>query len=460
MSLTLENKTLLTLFWLVLLNPCVSCLYAQSKDSLNLPTLGQTITSLDGRPSQILNNESPNAIVVGLPTAKSLNNGRLNVEPYAAIMPTETHLRRGADGSTRRDTLFNSGSQQMRLFSPIEYSIQNQPVTNQPLPSPLGSTGSSHETGLEPSIAHEPLLGKIISRRVRENRPIRSIIQKVLGCDSGPGGIGRERIGNAMFRIDSATPQNMKGLQIGLDYGREFVDRAGIYWRPASGGGPSLVEQSVRAQEARLMLENGSEKFSLTTIVPFRAVDPVINDNHAGLSDMSVTTKVVLLDGAKLQLTQMFRSFFNTGAASSGLGTGHISFEPGLLARYKFRPQTEIHYSLTYLFPVGSDPIASGQALRWGIGGVHTTMDTDNFAWLSTIELTGWNVLNGTETLPTGSVISSDGVDIVNLTTGSRWVFDNGGDLGLFEFGYSSSLPISSDQWYDASFMLDFRWIQ
>lgn len=414
-----------------------------------------TITANEGRPTQILNNEAPQAIVIGLPTAQSMNNGRLLIQPNAALLSGETRLGLGAEGSTRRETIFNSGGEQIQLFSPLEYSSQAETLESGILEPILESES------LPPVVSHEPILGKIINKGIHTNGPLRSILHKVFGCDAGPGAIGRERIGNAMFSIDSATPQNMKGIQFGLDYGRRYVDRAEIYWRRIGGGGPPAAEESAKAQEARIMLENGGEKFSVTTIVPFRAIDPVVNPNHAGLSDMSVTTKTVLLDGSKLQLTQIFRSIFNTGAASSGLGSGHISFEPGMLARYKLRPQTELHYSLTYLFPVGSDPIASGQALKWGIGGVHTTIDTDNLALLSTLELTGWNILNGTETPPWSLVpLSSDGVDIINLTTGSRWVYDNGSDLGLFEFGIATTLPLTSDQWYDASLMFDFRWSQ
>lgn len=411
----------------------------------------RTVLAAEGRPLEILNNEPPQAIVIGLPTAESLENGRLRVYPNAGLIPGESRLRMDVTGGTRRETLFDGQTDQFPLLSPQEYSTQSETV----IPPDL----DPGEPILEG--AHEPVLGRIFQRRVQRRQPVRALFQKVFGCSSAPGGIGRERLPFAMFQIDSAQPQSAKGLQFGLDYGREFVDRAGIYWRRIGGGGPMLPEDSVNAQEARIMLEVGSEKFSTTTIIPFRAVDPEINPNHAGLSDMSVTTKTVLLDGSQLQMTQIFRSFFNTGASSSGLGTGNISFEPGMLMRYKFRPQTEFHGSLTYLFPVGADPIASGQAIRWGIGGAHTTIDTDSFALLSTLELTGWNVLNGTETLPNSlTTVSSDGVEIVNLTTGMRWVIDNGSDLGLFEAGWATTLPLTGDRWYEASLMFDLRWSQ
>lgn len=419
----------------------------------------QIVFGSESRPNQILNGESPAAIVVGLPSAEDSGNGRLNVFPNTSTSLGSTTITRNGSGVTRRETIFSESGMRPQIFSPLEYenqqgTVMRESVLSTPITSPIEpmAVGISQET-------HAPLFSRVFSNRVRPSGRLRSIFDRIFGCKFGPGGIGRERLPYAMYSMDSAQPSSNTRIRFGFDYGRRFVDRAGIYWGKIGGPGPPVAERSIDAQEFRIAFETGGEKFSTTTEIPFRAVNPDNNANHAGLGDMTLTTKTVLNDGTQWQLTQTFRSYFNTGAASSGLGTGHISFEPGLVARYKYRPQTEFHGMINYFFPVGSDPIASGQAIHWGLGGVHTTFDTDERALIQTIELTGWNVLNGTETVPNSlEVISSDGIEIVNLTHGFRWVFGDTGDLGTVEAGFATVFPILGDRWSNATLLFEFRW--
>lgn len=419
----------------------------------------RSIYASESRPSQILNNESPAAIIVGLPSADHAGGGRLNVFPNASTSLGNTSITQEGSGVTRRETIFGESGLRPQIFSPLEYENQQGTVTRESvLSTPITSPIESVSAGI-PQETHAPLFSRVFSNRVRPNGRLRSIFDRVFGCNFGPGGIGRDRLPYAMYSIDSVQPSSNTRIRFGFDYGRQFVDRAGIYWGKIGGPGPAVAERSVDAQEFRIAFETGGEKFSVTTEVPFRAVNPENNRNHAGIGDLTLTTKTVLNDGTDWQLTQTFRSYFNTGAASSGLGTGHISFEPGLVARYKFRPQTEFHGMINYFFPVGADPIASGQAIHWGIGGAHTTFDSDDRALIQTIELTGWNVLNGTETVPNSlNVISSDGIEILNLTHGFRWVFDDSGDLGTVEAGFATVLPITTDRWSNATFLLELRW--
>lgn len=433
---------------------------ADSSESISPRTRSLPIVlASESRPNQILNGESPAAIVVGLPSAENAGNGRLNVFPNTSTSLGSTTITRSGNGVTRRETIFSESGLRPQIFSPLEYENQQGTVTRESvLSTPITPPVDSISAGI-PQETHAPLFSRVFSNRVRSSGRLRSMFDRIFGCNFGPGGIGRERLPYAMYSIDSVQPSSNTRIRFGFDYGRRFVDRAGIYWGKIGGPGPPVAERSVDAQEFRIAFETGGGKFSVTTEVPFRAVNPDNNANHAGLGDLTLTTKTVLNDGAQWQLTQTFRSYFNTGAASSGLGTGHISFEPGLVARYKYRPQTEFHGMINYFFPVGSDPIASGQAIHWGLGGAHTTFDSDDRALIQTIELTGWNVLNGTETVPNSlNVISSDGIEILNLTHGFRWVFDNSSDLGTVEAGFATVFPLLSDRWSNATLLFEFRW--
>ena len=105
-------------------------------------------------------------------------------------------------------------------------------------------------------------------------------------------------------------------------------------------------------QDFRFRFETGGPKFSTTTEIPIRVLDPVTNANTAGLGDMTVTTRAVLLDGEDWQITQVFNSYFNTGSKTHGTGTGHVSLEPGMLVRWEYSDFTHLHGEIKYLFPL------------------------------------------------------------------------------------------------------------
>ena len=145
------------------------------------------------------------------------------------------------------------------------------------------------------------------------------------------------------------------------------------------------------SQELRLQLEIGGPKFSATTELPWVGYG---SGNASGFGDMTMTTKTVLKDGNRVQLTQIFRTYFATGNAGSELGRGNVSFDTGVLIRTKLRPQTEIQGELLFSWPVGAAPqveVGPFQMLKWGSGIVHTWYDSDRIAVLRSLELTGWN---------------------------------------------------------------------
>jgi hypothetical protein len=210
------------------------------------------------------------------------------------------------------------------------------------------------------------------------------------------------------------------------------------------------------------LIERGTPKFSVATELPLRIVDPELRQNTAGLGDMSVATKAVLLDGRKWQLSQLFRTYFPTGSSKRGTGNGHFSFEPGVAYRYKYSDITYFHGDLKYWFPVGADPLYGGQFLNYGIGVSHVAVDRDSFAVIPTLELVAWTVLDGQQT-PPGTITEPQGeevdnMSIVNLAPGVRFVWENGNDCGTRELGISAGVAVSENQWYDSILRVDLRW--
>ena len=280
-------------------------------------------------------------------------------------------------------------------------------------------------------------------------------------------GIGTEYVAIAPLEIEITQPLNC--LRVRIDSVQNFSppDRAEYLWaRPKSDGGrgpdlPLTSVESVDYQDLRFQLEVGGEKFSLGTEIPIRIVDPVTNANTAGMGDMSLTTKTVLCDGVRWQISQLFRTYFNTGAPSKGLGNGHISLEPGMLARFKINDRTYVHSEIEYWFPIAGHPEHSGQVLRWGVGVSRVWRDSDSLALIPTFEILGLSALDGMQSglSRAGGRSLSDIDSRLGLWAipGLRTVIDTGGDLGVIEFGLAGGIDMGSSGWHEGMLRFEIR---
>jgi hypothetical protein len=273
-------------------------------------------------------------------------------------------------------------------------------------------------------------------------------------------GIGHERVMHAPFMIDTTQPQNRYALQFFNGYGWHFPDRSEYLWaKTVAGRGPRLAESTVDLQEIRALIEIGGPNFSTTTMIPIRMTNPAVNPNHAGLGDMTVTTKLRMFNGSRWQVTQIFRTFIPTASPSMGLGTGHVALEPGLLFRYAWSNRTYVHSDLKYWFAIGGDPLYSGQVFRWSLGFSHLWWESDEKAIIPTLEFVQWTALNGLMTSPFNQQLGVDGDGMLNIHPGLRFIHDTGGDWGLFEYGIVGGFSVSTDHWYDSMIRFDARWV-
>ena len=51
-----------------------------------------------------------------------------------------------------------------------------------------------------------------------------------------------------------------------------------------------------------------------------------------------------------------------------------------------------------------------------------------------------------------------DGVNVVSVFPGIHWVVDNGGDLGLFDFGIGAGLSATPDHWFETMLRIEVQW--
>ena len=272
------------------------------------------------------------------------------------------------------------------------------------------------------------------------------------------GGIGEERVMFAPFLIETPVPQNYTGFRFDFASGLETPDRSELFWAK-KGIGPPLNENNVNYQDVTLALASGGKYFSTTTKVPIRFINPDINDSTVGLGDLSIATRLLIIDGDHWKLTQYFNTILPTGSKARGLGTGHTSLEPGFLAQLKWTDKTYFFGDLRYQFPIGGDTIHSGQRLMYGLGMSTVQYQTDIFAVIPTFELIGWSALDGAKTLPNGLVVDVDSETAAVLSTGIRFVLGPAGDLGLFEAGINSAVSLNDRALYQTLTTIDFRFV-
>ena len=311
--------------------------------------------------------------------------------------------------------------------------------------------------------------------------PIGRAWNGIVDCLQGPPccneGLGAERVMFAPFFIDTTQP--LQNCRVRFDFAQDekFPDRLEYFWARTPGGfgpppptSPSNAgpqSESVNYQDIRFYLERGTPKFSVATEIPIRMIDPELRDDTAGLGDMNLTTKTVILDGRQWQLAQIFRTYLPTGSPRLGTGDGHVSLEPGVAWRYKFSDVTYFHGDLKYWFPLGGNPDYAGQFLNYGFGISHVAYDGDRFAVIPTFEVIMWSLFDGQQTPPVDfsqpipplpTPMNVDNMTIVNLAPGVRFACENGNDCGTREIGISSGFAVSGNQWYSELLRVELRW--
>lgn len=267
-------------------------------------------------------------------------------------------------------------------------------------------------------------------------------------------GLGHERLAFALSEIASSQPFNNIRLRSDFQYGWHFPNRAEYLWAGPSKG-PKIPETLLDLQEYSVLMEAGNETLSVGTELPLIMLNPSLNPNTSGFGDMSVTTKLVLLNGRSIQLTQLTKIHMPTGQPSSGRGNGHVSMEPGLIARHTWDDRTMFHGMVTLLFPIGGDPNFSGEVLNYSFGFARVWYDSDQFAIIPTLESVNWAVLSGAKGIEQNKI---SGDYISNLHPGIRFVFDRGGDLGLFEAGLGTGFSLTNNHFYESLIRFDLRW--
>jgi hypothetical protein len=194
-----------------------------------------------------------------------------------------------------------------------------------------------------------------------------------------------------------------------------------------------------------------------------------LNNSPNGFSDIQVGFKAALLAATDFHqyLTFQFRTYIPTGDSRQGLGTGHVSLEPGLLAYDQPTERLVFQGQLRDWIPIHGGP-GDGNVLIYGVGASYDVYQRGNLRVVPVAEFVGWTVLSGFESIfgkvvatsvPPGTVLplnhgvaSAAGNTIVNAKLGVRTYFRRDQDIYI---GYGQAL--TGDRWYKEIVRLEYR---
>ncbi len=274
-------------------------------------------------------------------------------------------------------------------------------------------------------------------------------------------------IADAAFFTESARPQTQQS--IGWDAGRNLTnpDRAEYFWaradgkgagpNPANHGNPNglLGESSVNYNDLWLYTEAALGNIGTFVYMPYRSLDGELVGHAAGFSDMQVGTKTLLFDCELLQIAFEFRTFIPIGDAAKGLGTGHVSLEPGLIVGLKLGPETYFQGQVEEWIPIGGDPDYEGALLEYhmSVNQVLCRILPD-VPLVGTAELSGWSFQHGLYTDPVlGPGQRASGGTYIAIGPGLRlFICDK------IDFGIGTSFAVTDRHFADQLFRTEFRW--
>jgi len=257
--------------------------------------------------------------------------------------------------------------------------------------------------------------------------------------------------------VDTAVISNQLRFRFDAVYEADQVNRAEFLWawRPITGPGPPLDESSTDYQRMSAYLEYALHS-NLSVFVDAGAMfsNPDVNDNSGGLGDIETGFKLSLYEDCDTLVTFQMKVYVPSGDAGRALGTGHVSLEPGVLFLQKFGRFT-LEGELRDWIPIGGTPGRQGNIIRYGLG-TSTDLGCIGLGCVRpVVEFAGWTVLDGQTRFlgPSGLVVEdADGVTIVNVKVGSRFILDEDRDIYI---GYGRSL--TGDRWYNDILRVDLR---
>jgi len=182
--------------------------------------------------------------------------------------------------------------------------------------------------------------------------------------------------------------------------------------------------------------------------------------DQSGLGDIKVGLKAELVSMPEQVVTLQVRGYLPTGEAEKGLGTNHASIEPALVMYTRLSDRASIESQAGLWYPLdGSDglPITdddkfSGPVLFYGIGPSVEVYRSSRVRFGPVVELIGWRVLGGFQSVVPGEDLDASGVNIVNIKFGARLTWN---DTDTIYGGWGRGL--TDQKWYRDLIRVEYR---
>jgi len=293
---------------------------------------------------------------------------------------------------------------------------------------------------------------------------------------------------NASFFADYARPRTITRLRYDHGWGMQFPDRSEYFMaqeavmipnatapRLKNSGGRGLplpppafaqkhqmqksfaykgVPGLINWNQLYLYQEIATQRASFFIEIPYRTFDYLTGPSHSGFSDLNLGGKSLWVDCELLQVAFQFKTYIPTASPSQGLGTGHTTLEPSLLASLRLAPETYLQGQIIEWIPLGGD-----QGYMGTMFNTHFSLNQVLFRpyptspLIGTLEFSSYSFQGGAYTSPiAGPFQKSSGETYAMVGPGLRQSICNNVDCGG-----ALAFPITDHHWASTQLRLELR---
>jgi len=217
----------------------------------------------------------------------------------------------------------------------------------------------------------------------------------------------------------------------------------------------------ARLQEVYLYQEAAAAAGSVFVEIPYRQINSSYLPTQSGFSDINAGVKSLFFDCELLQLTFQFRTYAPSGNGMLGLGTGHVSLDPSILASLKLGPETYFQGQFGNWIPIAGNQSLAGGMFYW-LTSVNQVLwyPRPNSPLIGTLEMDGWSFENGgyTNAIVKGGkpqiFEKGGGVSYFNIGPGLRQTICN-----RLDFGAAITWATSTAHWAQPWFRFEVRFL-
>ena len=279
----------------------------------------------------------------------------------------------------------------------------------------------------------------------------------------------------APSQVDQAVPVDVFRVRLDNQYRMNHPDRAEYFW-PKNGvftyflghdnaKGPIQAESRVDAIDVSFYAEAMlSYHVSMWTNVPFRSVNPEINQNESGIGDVSVGLKWAFILEPNRAVSLQVAGIFPSGEGIRGLGAENYYVQPGIMWQEALTENLTLYMDVHDRMPVNPRSDFTGHVLRYG-AGLSYLLDLGSVRLMPLAEIVGWTVLNGQQSFELGKIEpviqTSRGMTIFDTYYGMR--FSLGDDaapnklLAMSDLFVSYGYTLTGDWWFRDQWRLEYR---